>query len=259
MVSPLDQIRNRKRGKVPPRTDPLAQEQRAPVRTLPLERVSDRVENTRELNMAHVEALIDSVSAVGLITPLTVDEGGVLLAGAHRLEALRGLKASDPERFEELFAQGAVPVRMMPFSASSDTLSAIRVEVEENEKRLDYTASEVCSVADQLLSEGYVHSRGRPKEGDRPLIPALELIFGKSRATIKRYLASRDAEPEAPLSSAERVKQSRARLSKGVARSARQLSSLVEELTPRALSDEERQAVERAEEALRALGSLLDS
>ena len=117
MVSPLDQIRNRKRGKVPPRTDPLAREQRPPVRTLPLERISDRPANTRELNMSHVEALVESMSAVGLITPLTLDEDGTLLAGAHRLEALRGLQAHHPERFLELFAQGEIPVRVMPFSA----------------------------------------------------------------------------------------------------------------------------------------------
>lgn len=257
MVSPLDQIRNRKRSKVPPRPDPLAPEQRAPVRTLPLDQVSDRTDNTRELNMGHVEALIESISAVGLITPLTTDEAGTLLAGAHRLEALRNLRAREPERFEVLFPGGVIPVRLMSFSASQDTLTAIRVEIEENEKRLDYTASEVCAVADLLLDEGYVNSRGRPKEGERPLIPALELIFGKSRATIKRYLASRDADPVTPLSGAERLKQDRARLQQGVKRSARQLSALVEELTPRALSPEERQAVERAGEALKALEAIL--
>ena len=31
---------------------------------------------------------------------------------------------------------------------------------------------------------------GRPREGDKPLLPTLEMIFGKSRATLKRYLAA---------------------------------------------------------------------
>jgi len=255
MVNALDQIRNRKRGKVPPRTDPLQRELKLPIKTLALAQLSDRVANTRELNMAHVEALVESISAVGLITPLTVDEEGVLLAGAHRLEALRGLQERDPERFEELFAEGAVPARVMPFSSSDDSLAALRVEIEENEKRLDYTAAEVCAVADQLLSEGYVHSRGRPKEGERPLIPALELIFGKSRATIKRYLASREAPPAPELSPIALREQGRAQLCKGLQRSARQLSGLTEGLK---LSSEERAAYQRAQEALSALEALLN-
>lgn len=259
MVSPLDQIRNRKRAKVPPRTDPLAPEQKVQIRTLSIEQIFDRSANTRALNMSHVDALIESISAVGLISPLTTDEDGVLLAGAHRLEALRSLQSRHPERFKELFVQEAIPVRMMPFSVTGDSLTALRVEIEENEKRLDYTATEVCAVADLLLSEGYVHSRGRPKEGDKPLIPALELIFGKSRATIKRYLAAQHTQESEPISNAELLKQGRARLHKGVSKSVRQLSTLVHELAPRTLNREERLAVERAEEALRALETLLDN
>ena len=264
MVSPLDQIRNRHRAKVSPRPDPLAHDLSAPVRAVELSEVSDRASDTRPVNDEHVRALIESISAVGLITPLTLDQEGTLLAGAHRLAALRALQAEQPERFERLFPQGKVPARLMPLSASRDALAALRVEIEENEQRLDYSPDEVCAVADQLLAEGYVYARGRPREGDQPLIPALELIFGKSRATIKRYLAQRQTEereapPTAPLSASERGAQrlsaTLSRLQKQARKGSRELNDLLKATSEGdvALSEAQRAHLLTAQEALERL------
>jgi ParB family chromosome partitioning protein len=261
MVNPLEQIRNRQRARVAPRPDPLSLDLNAPVREVALSEVKDRAANTRELNLEHVARLVTSISEVGLITPLTLDREGALLAGAHRLEALRRLSAEQPERFETLFAHGKVPARVMNLSATRDTFAALRVEIEENEHRLDYSVEEVCAVAEQLISEGYVLSRGRPKQGERPLIPALELIFNKSRATIKRYLAARDTEPvHTRTPSPElKVRQVFKRLNRHVTRGARELSELTEALDEGALTPEQKAQLIHAQEALKALSALLAS
>ena len=92
------------------------------------------------------------------------------------------------------FPNAQVPARVMSISANTDQLLALRVEIEENEKRRDYTAAEVLEVAQTLEKAGFTRSRGRPSAGQKPLIPALESIFGKSKATIKRYLAKEESQ-----------------------------------------------------------------
>ena len=196
MSNALDSIRNRKRRRVPARKDPLTADSipalSQPVETLyylSLDEVQDRAHDSREVNQEHVLELVESISAVGLIVPITLDQNRVLLAGAHRLNALRHIHTHQSKRFKELFPQGKIPAYLMSLNQSQDRFQALRVEIEENEKRRDYTPQEVREVAQQLIDEGYVQQRGRPREGQKPLIPALELIFGKSKATIKRYLA----------------------------------------------------------------------
>ena len=196
MSNALDSIRNRKRRRVPTRKDPLTADSIPALSQsidalhyLNLSDIQDRTHDSREVNQEHVLELVESISTVGLIVPITLDQSRVLLAGAHRLNALRHLQAHQPKRFKELFPQEKVPAYLMPLNQSQDRFQALRVEIEENEKRRDYTPQEVREVAQQLIDEGYVQQRGRPREGQKPLIPALELIFGKSKATIKRYLA----------------------------------------------------------------------
>ena len=189
----LARIRNRKRiSSVEPRVDPLAPN--SPVQLISLNQITDRTRDTRPINMEHVAQLVESIRVVGLITPLAIDREFTLLAGAHRLEALKTLARQDPEHFQRLFSSHKVPARIMDISANTDQLLALRVEIEENEKRRDYTPAEVLEVAQTLESAGFTRSRGRPLPGEKPLIPALEAIFGKSKATIKRYLAQEEKE-----------------------------------------------------------------
>ena len=186
--------RGRRPSSVEPRVDPLSSS--SPVQLVSLAQITDRMRDTRPINLDHVTQLMESMKVVGLITPLTVDRELTLLAGAHRLEAMRCLaKESEPDFFR-LFPEGRVPARVMPLSAQTDQLLALRVEVEENEKRRDYTSAEVFEVAQTLESAGFTRSRGRPSAGEKPLIPALEVIFGKSKATIKRYLAQEERQKE---------------------------------------------------------------
>lgn len=195
--------RGRRPSSVEPRVDPLSTQ--GPIQLISLSQIVDRLRDTRPINIDHVAQLMESMRVVGLITPLTVDRELTLLAGAHRLEAMRRLSQESTEDFLRLFPEGRVPARVMQISAQTDQLLALRVEVEENEKRRDYTAAEVFDVAQTLEAAGFTRARGRPNAGERPLIPALEAIFGKSKATIKRYLSQEEEQEshENALSSSE--------------------------------------------------------
>ena len=155
---------------------------------MPLDAIKPRPHaQTRPADPSHVAALADSIAAVGLISPIAVDANGVLLAGLHRLDAIKALQAIDRKRFDELFGAG-VPVRRFDFDAVTDPSQAIIVEATENEQRRDYTPEEVRQLADRLVAAGYVQREGRPAKGEKALRPALALIIGKSEITVKRYL-----------------------------------------------------------------------
>ncbi len=158
---------------------------------MPLEAIKPRGADTRPLNSTHVEALAESIAALGLIEPIAVDKQGRLLAGGHRLAAIFQLKEIDLETFNQHFAAG-VPVRVMEFDAQTEPSRALEVEIAENEQRRDYTPAEVRAIADRLRQAGYKDGKGRPKAGEKALAPALQTIIGKSRRTVMSYLAGEE-------------------------------------------------------------------
>lgn len=162
--------------------------ERGELSTLPLDRIKDRESNTRTLNQQHVQSLKDSISALGLIEPLAVDQEKVLLAGGHRIAAIALLQQTEPSTFKQHFPDGTIPVRVMPFVATKEPDKALRVEVAENEYRRDYTPAEVRKIAERLIQAGYKDVKGRPKKGEKVLMPALSTVVGKNRRTIQRYL-----------------------------------------------------------------------
>lgn len=158
----------------------------------PLDGIKERPKgDTRPINEEHAARLAESLDALGLLEPLVIDRVGHLLAGGHRLAALRMLR----ERGQW---PHPVPVRIMDFDAVAEPGRALAVEIAENEQRRDYSAGEVRTLADRLEAAGYKTTRGKPKAGERALLPALETIVGKSQRQILRYLA-----PEAPKEEAE--------------------------------------------------------
>lgn len=178
--------------------------QRVPERppsSLALEAILPRRETTREINPKHVQALVESISVLGLIEPVVVDRGNRLLAGGHRLEAIRHLKEQNPKVFSEHFLSG-VPVRVMDLDAEVSPVRALEIEVAENEHRKDYTAPQVRELVARLRDAGYRDHVGRPKAGQKAVGPALEVIVGKSMKTIRKMLHE-DAEiapaPRAPV------------------------------------------------------------
>jgi ParB family transcriptional regulator, chromosome partitioning protein len=160
----------------------------AKVSTLPLHKIIDRVTDTRELKIQHVEDLMGSISVLGLLEPLVVDSRNRLLAGGHRKAAIHSLKEQMPTEYSQHFPDELVPVRVLDFDADRNPDLALQVEIAENEKRRDYTVAEVKNLADRLRIAGYSDTKGRPAAGDKPLRPALTVIIGKSIRTVQRYL-----------------------------------------------------------------------
>jgi ParB family transcriptional regulator, chromosome partitioning protein len=161
----------------------------------PLGKIQPRVQNSRSLDDAHVLELMESIVVLGLIEPLAIDSQGRLLAGGHRLEAIRRLETENPEAFQQQFPHRMVPARVFAFDADQDAALAFQIEVAENEKRRDYTKDEVKGIADRLKSAGFVELKGRPKAGQKALMPALSVVVGKSIRRVRQYLN----EPETPI------------------------------------------------------------
>jgi ParB family transcriptional regulator, chromosome partitioning protein len=159
---------------------------------LSLETIRDRPDgDSRGLNSTHVNALIDSIAVLGLITPLTVDRNNRLLAGGHRRAALQLLEQEQPERYAELFPEG-VPVRRMDLDAEVDQIDALQIEVEENTQRRNYTAAEIREAARKLESAGYERLRGRPRPEQKSLKRELQAVFRLSESRIQRILNDSD-------------------------------------------------------------------
>lgn len=182
------------------------------VRLLRLDQIKARPgTETRTLRPKLVLELLCSIDALGLIEPLAVDCKHRLLAGGHRLMALRMLASTPTEalqRFEALspsveerasaqrILKGdpnrvveGVPVRVFDFDAVHAPERAFSVEAAENTVRRDYTPAEVRALYERLRGmKGFSATRGRPKKGARPVIPELAAILGKSAASIHRYL-----------------------------------------------------------------------
>lgn len=187
-----------------------------PVRRVPLDDILDRETDVRPINDQHVVELAQSISAVGLLQFPVVDESNRLLAGGHRREAVKLLRAvaqMPDEDIRKLFERGEAPdpltdadlarlrdaytreftggVIVRVFTTAGFNEAEIRLEVEaiENEKRLDFTRDELAGIVTRLKDAGYRDVGGRPKEGQRVLSKELERIMGKSRRTVFRLLS----------------------------------------------------------------------
>jgi ParB family chromosome partitioning protein len=172
-----------------------AAQERVQKTKLPLNQIKSRKADTRPLDPAHVANLAESIAALGLIEPLVVDSKGVLLAGGHRLAALRGLQETNFDIFEQQFPEGQIQVHMLGFEASREPERALQVELAENEKRVNYTRDQIERLAERLRSLNYREIRGRPKEGEKALGPALAVAIGVSTRYVRRILSEQRQEP----------------------------------------------------------------
>lgn len=155
---------------------------------IPLSKIATRpTGDTRDLNPTHVTELVNSISAIGLISPLTVDSKYQLLAGGHRREALSHIFEQNPDRYHELFPDG-VPVRVMAIDADTDIVDALQIEIEENTQRRNYTATEIREAALKLEKAGYEKLKGRPAAGQKSLNRELMTVFRLSRRRITDIL-----------------------------------------------------------------------
>jgi len=144
--------------------------------------------DTRPLDDKHVQELAESIEALGLIEPLVVDNQNRLLAGAHRKAAVELLQQTNLSAFQTHFPEEIIPVHILGFDSAEDQDFALAVETAENEKRRDYTSTEIKAIAERLKASGYEDIKGRPKKGQKPLVPALSVVIGKSIRTVQRHL-----------------------------------------------------------------------
>jgi len=88
------------------------------------------IKNTKgKREFGDISGLRESIHALGLINPITIDENGNLLAGARRFQAVKDLGWSEVE------------VRVLP----ADGLKALRIALDENLKRKNLTDPEVAA------------------------------------------------------------------------------------------------------------------
>jgi ParB family chromosome partitioning protein len=182
--------------------DPSALESQ--ISTLLLDHINEREQDTRSLSSKHVESLSESIAVLGLIEPLVVDQSGNLLAGGHRLAAIRMLKRDRLQTYYQHFPDDCVPIRRLSFKVEEDPDLALQIEIAENEQRRDYTAMEIRAIADRLRRSGYAQLKGRPRQGQKALMPALAVVVGKHLRTIQRYLTD-DLENDSPQKSTTSV------------------------------------------------------
>lgn len=166
-----------------------AERDRAQRVTFLLNQIQPRNNDTRPVHDSHVQDLVESIGALGLIEPLVVDQRGKLLAGAHRLAAISVLKEAAPEVYEQHFAGNQVPVRLMLFDADVEPERALQVELAENEKRVNYSRDQIERLAERLRSLNYRDTKGRPKEGEKALGPALAVAIGVSTRYVRKVLS----------------------------------------------------------------------
>lgn len=165
------------------------EQERAQKTKLPLDRIHPREADTRPIRPEHVADLAESIAALGLIEPLVVDSKGVLLAGAHRLSAIQFLQEQNPELYTQQFPDELIQVHMMAFDAEKEPERALQVELAENEKRVNYTRDQIERLAERLRSLNYREVRGRPKEGEKALGPALAVAIGVSTRYVRKVLS----------------------------------------------------------------------
>jgi len=158
--------------------------------SLPFDDMKDRAnEDSRPIDSAHVAELADSIAAIGLITPIAVDQNGCLLAGSHRRAALALIRSSNRKAWEQHFPGDRVEVKVFDFDSAAEPSRALDIEVEENQQRKDYTPKEIRQLADRLKGAGYQDYPGRPPKGVKTLTKALTELTGKSTRTVKGHLA----------------------------------------------------------------------
>lgn len=92
-------------------------------------KVEDDIRIRKEIG--NLQPLMDSISKVGLINPILIDEQSNLVAGFRRLEACRKLNMEEVE------------VRIVEFGG--DMMKMLDVEVAENFFRKDFTPEEVLA------------------------------------------------------------------------------------------------------------------
>ncbi len=203
---------------------------------LPLERITDRARNIREVDVHEAVQRALAIAEHGLLQNLVVDRHGQLIAGAHRRWALGLLQEVSgnatyakkklqeylpppktgpdgppaaqqkaaarwlSEAADQLAAgwekhgfKNGVEVKTLDFSATAEPARAVAAEIVENTARSAFNRTDVMNAWQRMRDVGFIDVKGRPATGEMAIWPAMELLFGAHRKTLKKLL---DEAPE---------------------------------------------------------------
>jgi hypothetical protein len=187
--------------------------------------------DSRPIMPAHVVTMMESIVVLGLLENLVVSTKGRLLAGAHRLTALRFLMIADDAARAALFTkcmgygegaklpdgvkdlvervrtidaatfQAANPeglVKVLVVDVTDDADHALAVEVAETAIRKQYGKDQIVALFHRLiLSPRYTCRPGRPAAGQESAYVALAAVVGLSVKHLKRIVNDGDGKKAA--------------------------------------------------------------
>ena len=156
------------------------------VATVQLDHIKAWSHAIREPDAPQTLALRLSIRDHGLLEPLVVDSRNVLVAGSHRLAAIKDLRESDPAIYKKRFPGGMVPVNRLAFDADEFPIEAIAASVAENQKRQALDADAIKRIKEHLQNDLSIHfGPGRPKNGQRAASTILSEAFKRSPRQIR--------------------------------------------------------------------------
>lgn len=171
--------------------DPIAlKAEPTTVDTVQLDHIRAWSHAIREPDAPQTNTLRQSIRDHGLLEPLVVDAKNVLIAGSHRLAAIKDLRDSDPAIYKKRFPGGKVPVNRLAFDADDFPIEAIAASVAENQKRQALDPAAIQRIKQHLQNNLAIHfGPGRPKNGQRPASAILSEAFKRSPRQIRAVLA----------------------------------------------------------------------
>lgn len=141
--------------------------------------VQDRIRQ----NNGWLDSLERSIQQVGILQPIGITPDKHLIFGGRRLQACKNLGLK------------TIPVRVFDIAAD-DPITALRMEREENEHRMDLTPSEKVEIA-KRIEEAAAGRVGRPKKDEEKIPPTLgELKTPKERESATIAAQAVDMKPE---------------------------------------------------------------
>lgn len=166
------------------------------LQSIRIDKIQDRITDTRPYQDEQVNDLVTSIKHVGLIEPIVLDRNNQLLCGGRRRMAILRLKELSEEDYKRHFPNDSIPCRIYPIDASQEEEKALEIEIMENAHRRKYTPDEIKHAAQRLLDAGYVNNVGRVQSGKKRLKPTLAELFGVSVRQIDRLLSEPNSETE---------------------------------------------------------------
>ena len=179
-----------------PTTTALPRPIAATVCMIDLEAILDPIVKT-PVSQDHVGELEADIAEHGLIAPIAIDQDNQLLAGRHRLAAIKQLRDNNPEAFAQQFPNEQVPIMRLTLNRE-DKLAEMKTLVAENSIRRTWSATEVQSIINLLVEQGYRNAAGRPPKGQVTAREMAAQLCGRSKAWVKLVTSNVHAKDTKP-------------------------------------------------------------